>query len=157
MATTETARPEPARSTATTPPEPARSTATATPPGPARGTPAGLDPAAFRTGSGEDDRLIGQVAFARAIERGDPGASPEAVEALRAQALAELSEFAFRYLHNRIEEVRREAVASQFQQIGRPPSFLRLVLANLVALLLAAAAGSWLAGHPDLLAQLIWR
>jgi hypothetical protein len=26
-----------------------------------------------------------------------------------------------------------------------------------VALLLAAAAGSWLAGHPDLLAQLIWR
>ncbi len=143
MATTEQTRPEPVRSATT--PAPA-----ATPPVPSL--------AAFRTGQGEDDRLIAQVAFARAVEQAERGGTPPAaVEALRAQALAELSEFAFRYLHNRVEEVRREAVATQLGQLGRPPGFLRLVLANLVALLLAAAAVSWLAGHPETLERLVWR
>jgi hypothetical protein len=138
MAMTETTRPEAAGTKAAAPP-------------------ALPDPAAFRTGQGEDDGLIARVAFARAVEKGDATSrAPEAVEALRAQALADLSEFAFRYLHNRIEEVRREAVASQLAQVGRPTSFLRLVLANLVALGLAAGAGVWLAGHPEILAHLGW-
>lgn len=136
MAITETSRAEPARVQAAAP---------------------ALDLARFRTGRGEDDRLIAQVAFARAVEKGEAPASAEAIEAARAQALADLSEFAFRYLHNRIEEVRREAVATELGQLGRPPSFLRLVLASLVALAIAGAAGSWLAGHPDVLARLVWR
>jgi hypothetical protein len=132
MAMTDTTRPDPARSAVAT-------------------APSLPDPAVFRTGHGEDDRLVAQLAFARAVERGGaaPAPGPEAVEALRAQAMADLSEFAFRYLHNRVEEVRREAVATQLSQLGRGPSFLRLVLANLVALGIAGLAASWLASHPE--------
>ncbi len=114
------------------------------------------DAAAFRTGQGEDDRLIGQLAFARAVERGEAAApAAETVEALRAQALADLSEFAFRYLHNRVEEVRREAVAAELARFGQPPSFLRLVAANLIALALGGALAAWLISQPEALAPLL--
>ena len=68
-------------------------------------------------------------------------------------AIAALSDFAFRYLHNRVDEIRREAAA---EAAARPPrgGFLRLVLANLVALALAGGAWAFLARHPDLLARL---
>ncbi len=115
-----------------------------------------LGPAAFRTGDGPEERLIAQVAFALAAEAG-PGQQPqtrEAVEALRAQASAALSDFAFRYLHNRAEEIRREAAAEAAAGAPRPPGFLALVLANLVALVLAAAAAGALAMNPHLLAGL---
>lgn len=113
------------------------------------------DPAAFRGSPGEEDALVSQLAFARAIERGETAPAPETIAALRAQATADLSDFAFRYLHNRVEEVRRDAVASLLSQLGRPPGFARLVLANLIALALAGAAGLWLATHPETLAGLI--
>lgn len=116
---------------------------------------AAAGPSAWRSGEGPEDRLIAQVAFALAAEGPRPVApTPEAREALRGQAVAALSDFAFRYLHNRVEEIRREAVAEAAAQAPRGGGFLRLVLANLVALALAGGAWVLLAGHPDLLARL---
>lgn len=125
--------------------------------GPARAAVALPPPAAFRLGDGAEDRLIGQVAFALAAEAG-AGSAPnrEAIEALRAQASVALSDFAFRYLHNRAEEIRREAAQEAAATARRPPGFLALVLANLIALAiaLAGAAGMALAMNPHLLAGL---
>ena len=122
------------------------------------GTPAGMtqptpDIAAFRTGRSQDERLTDLLAFGLAADRGDP-ATPEAVERARQEAGAALSDFAFRYLHNTVEQVRRDAIAQHLGQLRRPPGFLKLVLANLVALAVAGAAGLWLALHPQLLAEL---
>ena len=115
-----------------------------------------LLPQAFRAAEGEEDRLIAQVAFALAAEEGQP-TTPEAVEALRAQAAAALSAFSFRYLHNRVEEVRREAAAAEASRIRPPPSFVTLVLANLLALAVGGAVAVWMAAHPDTIAGLIGR
>ncbi len=116
-----------------------------------------LLPQAFRAGDGgAEDRLIAQVAFALAAEKGQ-AATPEALEALRAQAAAALSDFSFRYLHNRVEEVRREAAAAEAARVGRPPGFLTLVLANLLALAVGGAVAVWMAAHPDTIAGLIGR
>ena len=111
------------------------------------------DIAAFRAGRGQDDRLTDLLAFGLAADRGDPS-TPEAVERARQEAAAALSDFAFRYLHNTVEQVRRDAVAEHLGQIRQPPGFLRLILANLVALAVAGVAGWWLALHPELLAGL---
>ncbi len=124
--------------------------------GAAAGAPLLPGPDAFRAGDSEEDRLVAQLAFAMAAERG-LAASPETVESLRTQAAATLSAFAFRYLHNRVEEIRREAVAAQLGRIGRPPGFLRLVLANLAALAIAAVAGGWIALYPETLSGLLGR
>jgi hypothetical protein len=114
-------------------------------------------PAAYRLGDGPEERLIGQVAYALAAEAG-PGQQPrgrEAVEALRAQATTALSDFAFRYLHNHAEEIRRGAAAEAAARAPKPPGFLLLVLANLVALGLAAAGAIAVVANPHLLAGLI--
>ena len=121
----------------------------------ARPVRAGIGPAAFRTGEGPEERLIGQVAFALAAEAGAAPQNAEALQALRDQATASLSDFAFRYLHNRAEEIRREAVAEAAARMGRPSRFPMLVLANLTALAIAAAAGLALAANPHLLAGLL--
>lgn len=111
------------------------------------------DIAAFRAGRGQDTRLADLLAFGIAAERGD-AVTPETVERARREAEAALSDFSFRYLHNTVEQVRRDAVAEHLGRLRQPPGFLRLVLANLVALAVAAAAGGWLALHPHLLAGL---
>jgi hypothetical protein len=122
------------------------------------GTPHGMtspppDIAAFRAGRSQDDRLTDLLAFGLAVDRGDQ-ATPEAVDRARQEASAALSDFAFRYLHNTVEQVRRDAVAQHLGQLRQPPGFLRLVLANLVALAVAGMAGWWLALNPQLLAGL---
>ena len=123
--------------------------------GPTRAAVALPSPAAFRTGDGPEERLIGQVAFALAAEAGS-GRPPgqEGIEALRAQASAALSDFAFRYLHNHAEEIRREAAQDAAAKAVRPPGFLTLVAANLVALALVGGAAATLAMNPQLLAGL---
>ena len=120
------------------------------PPGMAEAMP---DLAVFRAGRSQDDRLADLLAFGIVAERGGL-ATPEAVDRARQEASAALSDFAFRYLHNTVEQVRREAVAEHLGQLRQPPGFLRLVLANLVALAVAGVAGWWLALHPHLLAGL---
>lgn len=107
----------------------------------------------FRSGQGGDNRLIDLLAFGLAAERGEP-VTPELVEGLRREAAKALSDYSFRYLHNTVEQVRRDAVAEHLGRLRPPPGFLRLVLANLVALALAGLAGGWLALHPATLAGL---
>ncbi len=107
----------------------------------------------FRSGDGEEDRLIALLAYGLAVERGGP-VTPGTIEALRREAAKSLSDYSFRYLHNTVEQVRRDAVAEHLGRLRPPPSFLRLVLANLAALALAGLVGGWLALHPATLAGL---
>jgi hypothetical protein len=110
-------------------------------------------PAAFQADQPGDNRLAGLLAFALAAERQE-AADPETVARLKREAEAALCDHAFRYLHNNVEHLRREAVAEQLGHLPRPPGLLRLVAANLVALAIAGAAGGWLALHPQTLAGL---
>jgi hypothetical protein len=109
------------------------------------------DLAAFRAGRAPEDRMIDLVAFALAAEAQLP-ATPDTVARLRQDALTALSDYAFRYVHNSVEDIRRTAIAEHAAQRPRPTSFLRLVLANLVALAAAGLVGGWLALHPETLA-----
>ncbi|MDN3565240.1 hypothetical protein QWZ14_12790 [Paeniroseomonas aquatica] len=116
----------------------------------AEAAPRPIDLAAFQ-GSPEADRLTGLVAFALAAER-QADAEPETVARLRQEADVALTEHAFRTLHNNVERLQQEAVREQLGHLPRPPGFLRLLAANLLALVLVAAAAGWLALHPQTLA-----
>lgn len=103
----------------------------------------------FLTGRA-DERLAELLAFALATEAGGGAADP-----FRARAAADLADHAARTMHNRIEEIRRDAVADQLRSLRRPLGFGRTVAANLVALAIGAAAAAWLHGQPALLAWLL--
>jgi hypothetical protein len=109
--------------------------------------------AAFLAGQPGEDRVVGLLAFALATEAG-AAPTPEVIDRHRQAAVTALSEHAFRYLHNTIEQIRRDAVAEQLGGLRRPPSFARLVLANLLALALGGLAAGWVALHPETLAGL---
>jgi hypothetical protein len=110
--------------------------------------PAGL--AAFQGAPGAD-RLTGLVAFALATER-QAGSDPETIARLRQEAEVALTDHAFRTLHNNVERLQRDAVMQHLAHLPRPPGLFRLVTANLLALVLAAAGAGWLALHPQTLA-----
>lgn len=102
--------------------------------------------------SGEPDRRLADLlAYALAVEAGPDSPGPEI---LRGRAEAELANHAARTMHNRIEEIRHEAVRDHVGSIRQPPGLLRLVFANLVALGLAGLGWLWLSQRPDLLAIL---
>ena len=111
------------------------------------------DLSTYRAGRPPEDRVLDLLAFAIATEASDP-TTPEAVEQSRQAAQTALSEYAFRYLHNTIEQIRREAAAEQLAKLPRPPGFGAILLANLVALAIAGAVAGWLALHPSTLAGL---
>ena len=100
-----------------------------------------------------DTRLVGLLAFALAADRGEEP-DPDTVARLRREAETALCDHAFRYLHNNIEQLRREAVTEHLGHLPKPPGFLRLVAANLVALAVAGAVAGWLALHPATLTGL---
>ena len=102
--------------------------------------------AAFRAGRPDEERLVDLLAYALGAEKGQP-AVPEAVEGLRREASKALSEHAFRYLHNSVEQIRREAVTEHLGALRRPPGFFRLILANLVALAVGALIALGLAPY----------
>ncbi|MDO9708239.1 hypothetical protein [Paracraurococcus lichenis] len=137
MATTTTLRPE-----ASGPPE-----ATAATMLPDR------DLASFRVGTTSDERLVDLLAFALAAERRQP-ATEDGIVTLRQEASRLLSEHAFRYLHNAVDQIRRDAVSEHLGRSARPPGFGTLLLANLLALVVAGLAAFWLALHPATLAGL---
>jgi hypothetical protein len=151
MATIEILRPE-----ANPPPLPSVADAAVAEPAPAAAAPTPVAPepavlAAFRSGR-EEERLAELLAFALAVAAGEAAApSAATVERHRRQAERELHDHAFRFLHNRVEDIRREAAAEHAARQPRPPGLLKLVLANLAAIAVAAAALAWAAGHPELL------
>ncbi len=83
-----------------------------------------------------DHRLRDLLAFGMAVEAGRP-LGPDGAEGMRRQAEADLQAHAFRVLHNQVEAIRRQAMEEQMARMSRGQSFVRLVLANLVALILA--------------------
>jgi hypothetical protein len=111
-------------------------TATAPTPGPWP-TPL-LDPAAFRSDDPEM-RLRDMLAFAMAADSG--GAAPD-ITGLRQKAEGELNAYAFRLLHNRVEEIRREAMQEQIAGMRPTLGFATLVAANAVALVAAGVIGA---------------
>ncbi len=83
-----------------------------------------------------ENRLRDLLAFGMATEAGRP-LTPTSLAALQQKADSELHGYAFRLLHNQIETIRREAMEEQRARGPRALGFVRTVLANLVALLLA--------------------
>lgn len=116
--------------------------------GPARALAQAL--AAFRSGAAED-RERDLLAFALAAQGGDT-LSPDTVEKRRREADAALAAWAHRYLHNRIEELRTEAVRDYLGRLPRPPGMIRLTSAAFVGVVLAALALAWLTGNDGLIA-----
>ncbi len=115
------------------------------------GRPAETDEAAPRladhlTGRHEDELvdLLGFALHARAHDAGDTGQTPQTC---RVQATAMFHDAAYRYLHNRVVEIRNEALSEHAARIRRPPGLAKLVLANVLALLIVGAAGLALSGH----------
>lgn len=98
------------------------------------------------TGRREDELLdlLGFALHARAHAAGDAGQTPQTC---RAQATAMFHDAAYRYLHNRVVEIRNEAISEQAVRLRRPPGLAKLVLANVLALLIVGAAGLVLSGH----------
>ncbi|MCK8783364.1 hypothetical protein M0638_03070 [Roseomonas sp. NAR14] len=102
----------------------------------------------------EEMRLADRLAFAMAVEAGQP-ATPELIERLRRQASADLHSHAFRLLHNQVAEIRQNAVLEHLGRMPRPPGFVKLVLATLCGLLLAALPVAWVALHPPTQRELL--
>jgi len=115
--------------------------------------PSAREIANYRTGRSSEDRVLDLLAFAIATESGHP-LTPEGVEQSRQAAQTALSEHAFRYLHNSIDQIRHEAAAEQLAKLPRPPGFGSMLLANLVALAIAGGLVAWLALNPATLAGL---
>ncbi|WP_431268979.1 hypothetical protein [Dankookia sp. P2] len=107
----------------------------------------------YVAGRPSEERVLDLLAFALATEAGHP-TTPDGIERSRQAAAAALSDHAFRYLHNSIDRIRREAAAEQLAKLSRPPGFGTILLANLVALALAGGLAAWLALHPATLAGL---
>ncbi|WP_203074877.1 hypothetical protein [Falsiroseomonas ponticola] len=101
---------------------------------------------------GDGNRLRDLLAFALAVEAARPLA-PNGIEGLRREADAALEGYAFRSLHNRVEEIRLAAVQDHLGRLRPPPGFMTLVAANLVALLLLAGGAllAWRHYGPALL------
>lgn len=91
-----------------------------------------------------DGRLAGLLAFALAAEAEEaPAPAPEAVARRRREAEGLLHDQALRLAHNRVAEIRAEAVSEHLGRLRPPPGFGALVAANLVALLAGGAALAW--------------
>jgi hypothetical protein len=132
---------------------------------PLRGDMLGGDPAANDTdpagaalrpwlaGRPSEERLVDLLAFGLATERGLL-ASPDVIHAQREQAYAALATYSIRNLHNRVAEIRQEAVLDHMGRFARPMGFIKIVMANLLALILAGAAAGALYLHPETLAAL---
>ena len=110
--------------------------------------------APWMAGRPKDERLVNLLAFAMATETGGLVLTPDLVVKLREEAHAELATYTIRNLHNRVEEIRQQAIMDHVGRLKRPPGFIKLVLANMVALVLVGglAAGAWL--HPEWLDHL---
>jgi hypothetical protein len=116
-----------------------------------QGRPAGTDGTVPRladhlTGRREDELvdLLGFALHARAHAAGDPEQTPQTC---RTAATAMFHDAAYRYLHNRVAEIRSEALSEHAARTRRPPGLGKLVLANILALLIVGGAALALSGH----------
>ncbi len=117
--------------------------------------PAGAALAPWLAGRPAEERLVDLLAFALATERGLL-ATDETVPLLRDQAYSALAAYSIRHLHNRVAEIRQEAVLEHLGHFRRPPGLLKLVLANVLGLILAGGVAGALYLHPEYLHQETW-
>ena len=110
--------------------------------------------APWLAGRPTEARLVDLLAFALATERGEPP-TPEVMDAERERAHAALATYSIRNLHNRVAEIRQEAVMEYLGRFARPAGFVKIVMANLLALLLFGLLGGALYLHPETLAALV--
>jgi hypothetical protein len=76
------------------------------------------------------------------------------IHAPREQAHAWLATYPIHNPHNRVAVIRQEAVWDYPGRFDRPVGFIKIVMANLLALLLAGLLGGALYLHPETLAAL---
>ena len=100
------------------------------------------------------EHLVDLLAFAMATERG-LAATDDVMPLLRDQAHAALATYSIRNVHNRVAEIRQEAISEHMARFARPPGFLKIAMANLLALLLAGGVAVALYLHPEPLAALV--
>jgi hypothetical protein len=134
---------------------PAGAETPATPPLPVR---------AFLSGKADDlvIDLLAYALYARDREARGPVAAEgngedDPVLRFRREANADLTNFTFRFFHNKVEEIRNTAVREHLGGLPRPPGFLRLVGASAVAVAGVGAAALWAMGHGGLLATMAAR
>jgi hypothetical protein len=100
-----------------------------------------------------EERVVNLVAFAMATERGLV-VTPETMQAQRDQAYSVLATYSIRNLHNRVLEIRQEAVLEHLGRVARSAGFIKIVMANMLALILAGSIAGALYLHPETLAAL---
>lgn len=119
---------------------------------------------AFLSGRADDlvVDLLAYALYARDREARGPVAADAAgqedpVQRFRREATADLTKFTFRYFHNQVEEIRLAAVREHLGALPRGPGFLRLVIANAVALLAVGAGALFAMGQGALLSEMAGR
>jgi hypothetical protein len=134
---------------------PAGADAPATPPLPVR---------AFLSGKADDlvIDLLAYALYAREREARGPMASSvpgedDPVLRFRREATADLTNFTFRFFHNKVEEIRLTAVREHLGALPRPPGFLRLATASAVGVSAVGAAALWAMGQGGLLSAMVAR
>jgi hypothetical protein len=134
---------------------PAGADAPATPPLPVR---------AFLSGKADDlvIDLLAYALYARDREARGPVAAAgtgedDPVQRFRREATADLTNFTFRFFHNKVEEIRLTAVREHLGALPRPPGFLRLATASAVGVAIVGVAALWAMGQGGLLSDMAGR
>lgn len=119
---------------------------------------------AFLSGKADDLvlDLLAYALYARDREARGPVAAEGAdgddpVQRFRRDATADLTNFTFRFFHNKVEEIRLTAVREHLGGLPRPPGFLRLVAAAAVAVAGVGAAALWAMGQGGILSDMAAR
>ena len=116
-------------------------------PGPASSAPPAIALPEGWTPASPEDRLPALLAYALTVEAGVPPRPAEAAPR-KAEAARLLHDWAFRHLHNQVQDIRTDAEREALSRLRQPPGFLTLVAAGLVSTLITAglAWGAVLAG-----------
>lgn len=115
-----------------------------------------------------DDLLIDSVAFglfshdrkqsaadksgATAAAGGDPGAGDlddTVIDHWRAEARAQLSNFAHRHLHNQVDQIRRKALLDGMKNLRRGASFFDVFVPTFLAITIVVGAVLYVSTNPE--------
>lgn len=134
------------------------------PPPPEASTAGVLPVRAFLSGRA-DDLVVDLLAYAlymrdregRGTAHGEGTGGEDPVQRFRREAVADLTNFTFRFFHNKVEEIRIGAVREHLGGLPRPPGFLRIFAASALAVGIVGAAALWAMGQGGLLSEMAAR
>jgi hypothetical protein len=112
-----------------------------------------------------DDLVVDLMAYAlyardretRGPMMADGMAEDDPVQRFRREATSDLTNFTFRFFHNKVEEIRITAVREHLGALPKPPGFLRLVGASAVAVIGVGGTALWAMGHGGLISGMAAR